>query len=912
MPTPLLGREAELAVLDGLLDGLETRGGSLVIRGDPGIGKSALLDELAGRARGRDMTVLTTAGVPSEMRMPFAALHRLLRRRVEAMTQLPDPQRDALAAAFGLREGTAPDIFLIALAALNLLADAAVASPHVLIVEDAHWLDAATCDVLTFVAHRLELEPILLLFAIRGGHESRLGDAGLPELELKGLDETNAGRLLDSQAPELSPVMRRRLLDAAHGNPLALVELPRATSFEGAEAVGVMAPPLVTKRLERAFAARALELPPPTQRLLLVAALDEGVGLTELLGAASILEGRPVSLADLTPAEAAGLVYPHDAGLRFRHPLVRAAIYHSVATFSRRAAHAALAEALPADPERGVWHRAASLGGADNQVAKELEEAAARALRRGAPVVAAAALKRAARVAAEPSRRGNMLLRAAEIECELGHSEVALRLLGQAKALGVAAKERPRLTFLLELSDSQTWSKGSGVKALVEAAGQLAAAGEARRATSALVAAAVRCWWGNPGQETRDLVVAAAERIAVVEDDPERLCVLAWADPVRNGAQVLDRISRMRPEGGEDPTAMQALGNAAIGVWAFDLAVGFMATAVEGFRAQGRLGLLAQALVSQTWAALHLSNETLAMSAGEEAVRFATETGQSRWAPAVTAALATLAGERGDVEQADALANEAEAALLRPGAHPHLSLVQFARGRCAVAHNRYADGFDHLKRLLDPADTSYHPFVGAWALADLVEAAVHLGRTEDARRYLAELQSLADRTSGPLLRAQLGYARPLLALPGEAEELYQSGLESDLVKWPYYRGRLLLAYGRWLRRQRRVAESRAPLRAARNIFDALAFDGLAESARQELRASGEASRRRTPDARDQLTPQEFQIAQLAAEGLSNPEIGQRLYISHRTVSSHLHRMYAKLGITSRAQLGDVLRAAQTR
>jgi ATP/maltotriose-dependent transcriptional regulator MalT len=346
-------------------------------------------------------------------------------------------------------------------------------------------------------------------------------------------------------------------------------------------------------------------------------------------------------------------------------------------------------------------------------------------------------------------------------------------------------------------------------------------------------------------------------------------------------------------------------------VWGFDLAMGFLSRAVDGLRAQGRLGLLSQALVSQSFAALHLAKESLAESAADEAARLARETGQPRWALAAELVQATVAGERGDFERADAINNRAEAELLPVGAQAMLALVQFARGRGAVAHQQYSDGLDHLKRALDPNDVAYHPFVGSWGLSDLIEAAAHLGNMDEAEAYLAKLESLARATRGPFLLATLAYAKPLVAPDDEAEPLYQAALSHGLLHWPCYRTRMLLAYGRWLRRQRRVAESRAPLRAAKESADALAFDGLAASAQQELRASGETSRRRTPDLRDQLTPQELQIAQLVADGLSNREIGQRLYLSHRTVGSHLYRMFPKLGITSRAQLAQAVAATAT-
>jgi ATP/maltotriose-dependent transcriptional regulator MalT len=347
---------------------------------------------------------------------------------------------------------------------------------------------------------------------------------------------------------------------------------------------------------------------------------------------------------------------------------------------------------------------------------------------------------------------------------------------------------------------------------------------------------------------------------------------------------------------------MLNVGSAATAVWAWDLSLPFLGTAVEGLRAQGRPGLLAQALVSQAWAAVHLTQGPLAMSAAGEASRLARETGQLRWAVAAELAQATITAERGNTGAAEALVRTAESALLPMGANPMLALVQFARGRGAVARQRYAEGFEDLRRALDPADPAYHPFVGAWGLADLIEAAINIGDNDAATTFLGQLESLAAATSGPLLRAEAAYVRPLMAGDDTAEDLYHAALERDLLNWPGYRSRMLLWYGSWLRRRRRAAESRVPLRLARDNFDALGFPGLAERARQELRAAGETSTRRSAEAWDQLTAQELQIARLAAEGLSNREIGQRMYISHRTVGAHLHQIFAKLGIRSRSQL----------
>jgi len=584
--------------------------------------------------------------------------------------------------------------------------------------------------------------------------------------------------------------------------------------------------------------------------------------------------------------------------LRFRHPLVRSAIYQAASLPERQAAHAALAQVLAGQPDRQVWHRASAAPGPSEQVAAELEEAAARAGRRGAVAVAVAALQRAAELSEDPARRGSRLLRAAEMGFEFGRPGLGPRFLQAAEPLDLPAEERTWLSWLRETYGETGWSGNAKVGPLTEIADRMRSGGHTELAVQCLLAAASRCWWGNPDQETRAGVVAAAKGMPLPEAAPAMLAILAHADPVAHGAFVIDRISRMTPPSA-DPAVAYLVGSAAAAVWAYDLSLGFLDTAVSGLRAQGRLGLLAQALVSQAWAAVHLAREPLAVSAAEEAARLARETGQPREAVCAQLAQATIAAERGDFTTAEELAGQAEAVLLPMGATPMLALVEFVRGRGAVAHQRYPEGFDHLRRVLDPADPAYHPFIGAWGLSDLVEAAAHTSRADIAEEYLKQLESLAAATSGSLLRAEAGYARPMVAGDGQAEALYQAALEHDLVNWPCYRGRMLLWYGRWLRRRRRAAESRAPLRSARDAFDALAFPALAERARQELRAAGEMSYRRMPDAGDQLTPQELQIARLAANGLSNREIAEQLFISHRTVGYHLHQIFPKLQVTSR-------------
>jgi DNA-binding CsgD family transcriptional regulator len=905
---PLVGREREVAVLHDLVDRVHDRGGTLVVRGQAGIGKTALLEAASGRAAERGMLVLATTGVQSEAHLPFAGLHQLLHSIITGAESLPTPQRTALLAAFGMTDVAAPDLFLIALAALELLADTAAGSPLLLLVEDAQWLDRPTAEVLAFVARRLESEPIVLLTTIREGYASALGEAGLPELHLEGLDEAAARALLSSHAPEIAPRVRERLLAESAGNPLALLELPVAL---GSDRLGGATLPEwlpLTARLEHAFAARLLELPDMTRRLLLVAAVEHDGALAEVLAAAATLDraGATVELEALAPAVGARLIEVDELGLRFRHPLVRSAVHQAASFPERHAAHAALAQVLADQPDRRAWHRAASCVGPDETVACELEGVAERARRRGALDVAAAALERAARLSDDPTRQGSRLLRAAELAFELGRRDLVISLLQEAEPLQLAAVERARMLWIREMVAPTSLGDAASLRLVVDTAIRVAADGDRELAMNLLWLAGQRCFWADPGQEARERVIAAAERLHEDEADLRRLAILAYTAPAERGRVVIERLSRSAPDGGGDATAARLLGTAALAVGAFDLAAGFFAAASAALRAQGRLGHLARVLTLQAWAAVYLGDWKLAMPAAEEAARLAAETREPLWAASAQVVKAMLAALGGEREVAEAHAARAEQALPPIGARFLLSIVQLARGLTALGAGRHGDAYQQLERVFDPADVAYHPFIRCWAVGELAEAAAHSGHREEAQAVLKELEPLAAQTPSSWFHAGMAHARPLLADDQDAEPLFQAALDADLSRWPLARARLLLAYGAWLRRQRRVAESRAPLRAAREAFDALGAIPWGERARQELRAAGEASGRRAPEAWDRLSPQELQIAQLAADGLSNREIGQQLYLSHRTVGSHLYRLFPKLGISSRSQLRAAL------
>jgi ATP/maltotriose-dependent transcriptional regulator MalT len=431
-------------------------------------------------------------------------------------------------------------------------------------------------------------------------------------------------------------------------------------------------------------------------------------------------------------------------------------------------------------------------------------------------------------------------------------------------------------------------------------------AGDLDRALDSLMTLALRCWWSNPAQETRDVIIAAVERLPVPADDAKLLAVLGLADPFQRGGAVIERISALVPNPDGDPEALRLVGVTASTLGAPGQAMRFLAGAIDGLRAQGRLGLLARALVSQAWAAVHLGSWHVALSAAEEAARLTRETAQPRWEAAAKLAEATVVGLRGEGHRARALVAQAERVILPLGSKPMLAMVQLARGAAALGDDEHARAYEHLRRVFDPADIAFHPLVRSWVLLDLVDAADHSGHREEAAGLLRAMEEQAAQLPSPLLLVNLGCARPLLAGDRHAETLFEAGLTADLAAWPFLRARLLLGHGVWLRRRRRAVDSRLPLRAARDAFDALGAIPWGERARHELRASGETSRRRAPDMRDELTPQELHIARMAAEGLSNRDIGQQLYLSHRTVSSHLYRIFPKLGIASRSELREAL------
>ena len=906
----LIGRDMEIARLEEAVRGLEEGGGAIVIGGDAGIGKTSLLEAVAAVARSKGYAVYRATGVESEANLPFAGLHQLVRPALQRAGTLPPPQRDALLTAVGVVEGEPPAIYLVGLATLNLLTDLASETPTVVLADDGQWLDGPSAEVLAFVGRRLESDRVLLVIGKRNGFETPFATARLPEVPLDRLTDDASARLLDARAPELSSGARSRVLAEAAGNPLALVELPAALrsrrSATQQRADGHL--PL-TDRLQEAFAARASTLPASTAMALLVTAIDDNGDLAEVLSATSRVLEVPVTIDDLEPAVAAGLITIDDPTIQFRHPLMRSAIEQSSSVARRHSAHRALAEELGADPDRRAWHRAASTVGTDDETASDLEAAARRARDRGATGIALAGMERAAGLTSAHGPRAARLLNAAELCFELGRADKVGRLVTEAESLGLDERDKGRAMWLHEAFDDGIPGDSGAVHRLVESADRAIELDDLGVAFDLLHAAGLRCWWADPGEEARRRILDAVERLPADRTDPRVLEIVGLVAPVdfygpvsEGAAQALGRPA--------DATSTRVFANAAHTVGDFATSLDLLARAIPLLRAQGRLALLAQALIVRAWDAIELGRFRESDRDSEEGLRLATETSQPIWVIGASIARAALAGVRGNQEVAERLTLEAEAILLPARLSDLLSVNQLARGLTALSAGRHGDAFDHLRRAFDPADVSFNPMELYGAVGYMAEAAVHASRQAEARKLIPELEALGRRTEAPVLHAGLRFARAILADDGEAEPLFRAALEAD-SGWPFHGARLRLAFGAWLRRHRRIAESRPYLRAARETFDGLGSGPWAERARQELRAAGERSPERAISVVQPLSPQELQIAEMAAEGLSNREIGERLFLSHRTVGSHLYRIFPKLGIASRSDLLDALAVERT-
>jgi DNA-binding CsgD family transcriptional regulator len=904
----LRGRRAECAKLERLLEAMHLgRSSVVVLRGEAGIGKTALLEYASECAAG--CRVVRAVGVESEMELPFAGLHQLCAPLLDGLDRLPPPQRDALGTAFGLTSGARPDRFLVGLAFLSLLSDAADQEPLLCLIDDAQWLDRSSAQVLAFVARRLKAESIALVFAAREpGELDEL--AGLPELWLEGLSEVDARELLGSVVSgPLDERVAGRIVAETHGNPLALLELPHGTT--PAELAGGFTLPAalpLPSLIEESFRERVERLPAECQRLLLVGAA-EPVGDPALLRrAAEHLDLGPEAVG---PAEAAGLL-TLGARVTFRHPLLRSAIYRAASPEERRGAHQALAAATdPAlDPDRRAWHRAQSALAPDEDVAAELERSADRARERGGLAAAAAFLERAAALTPDPVRRARRELAAAQAKHEAGAPAAALELLATADQGPLDELQRARLERL-RAQLAFALRRGSDAPPLLLAAAKRLEPLDAELARETyLEALAAAIFAGRLGGGLGVLQVAEAARAAPSAPPPARAIDLlldglasrfsdGYAAGVPALRQALDALSRHEGDGEDDIRWLWLACRTAPDLWEDETWHELATRQLQLARDAGALGVLPLAATYRAGVHVHAGEFAAAAALVEEADAITEATGN---APLAYTSL-VLAAWRGQEAQALALIEAGREDATERGEGRAITLAEYAT---AVLYN----GLGRYREALAAAQhASEHDDLGlcGWALIELVEAAA---RSREPQLAADALELLSERTGPSGTAWALGIearSRALLEEGHGAEELYLEAtgrLGRCRIKVHLARAQLL--YGEWLRRQNRRIEARATLRTAHELFTTIGAEAFAERAARELLATGETARKRTADTRGQLTAQETQIAELAREGHSNPEIGAQLFISPRTVEYHLHKVFTKLEISSRNELRRVL------
>jgi ATP/maltotriose-dependent transcriptional regulator MalT len=903
----LYGRDPERSIIGGFLEGArESRSGVLVIRGEAGVGKSALLED--ARERGSDMRVLACAGVEAESALPFAALHQLLRPVLRHLEKVPKPQADALRGALGLAAGRGDDRFLVSLAVLSLLAEAAEQRPLLCLVDDAHWLDDASADALVFVARRLEAEGIVLLFAAREG-EARAFDAPeLAELRLAGLDADAAAALLDRHAGiALLPETRARLVEATGGHPLALLELP-STLSEGQLAGGepLLTPLPVSVRLERAFLARVRELPEETQTLLLVAAADDTGQLSTVLGAAARLD---VGAEALDAAEEAGLATLRGTALELRHPLVRSAVYQGAPLSKRQAAHRALASVLEGDAaaDRRAWHRAAASVGPDHAVVEELEQAAVRARRRSGFVAASLAYERAAALTPDESERARLLTAAAETAWFGGRLERTRMLLERARPLAWEPLQRGDIDRYLGLVELTGGVPAEACRLLVRSAAAVASV-DGERALQLLNLASVAALYADDGAAA--VTIAELAREVDVGDTPfaralvELLVGLGayYEGDLPRAVSSLRSALSLGAELESDAVDARGVallfgGRAAAFLGDDEAARRSAQLAAAQMRAEGALGLLTPILPRLVHTEMWAGRWPAASANAREGLRLAREIGQHDLVAYQLVLLALIAAHRGEEDECRSLAAQGHELASARRFTLVASLANWALALLELELGRPEEAF------LRAREISTHTAVFMAGL-DRIEAAVRAGEVATAHDWLAYYGRWAEHAGAAWARAVALHGRALLADNDEqAERLFGAALDRHAqAARPFERARTELAFGEFLRRARRPREARKHLRAALDGFEALGAELWAERARVELRASGQTARRRVADTRDQLTEQELQIAHFVAQGLSNREVAAQLFLSPRTIAAHLRNIFRKLGISSRTEL----------
>jgi DNA-binding CsgD family transcriptional regulator len=906
----LVGRDLEMDRIRGFLGAARTDGRALLVTGEPGVGKTDLLQAAAEAASAEGTRVVRAAGVEFEAETSFSSLNQVLLPLLAELPQLPAVHRDALNVALGFSEGAPPSRLVVSNAALVLLRHAATVQPLLVIIDDLPWLDRASAGVLSFVARRLEGSSVGLLGAFRTGDENFFGHAGLPELELQCLDEGAARQLLDTRFPELAQTVRERILVEARGNPLALLELPVALSpgmRRSAEALPSALP--LSRRLQALFASRLNQLPPRTRQLLLLMALD-GTGDIRVLSAGAAPNS---GFGDLAAAEQARLAYVDRAThrLAFRHPLIRSAVVDVSQAEERRTAHHVLAEVWGDQPDRRAWHLAEATVEPDESVAAQLEAAAARILARGDAVGCVKALTRASELSPRSAERHRRLAAAAyigaDVAGDLGHASNVLAQLrrGVVEVEGSLQAAVAASAFLLNADGDIATAHRLLVRAIETRVGADDAADPLLE--EALNTLMMVCNYGGKAELWRPFYeIAATVRVPLAVIQNSR----TYADPVRTAmrdiALLEAAIEALAHE--SDPTRIVRIGIAACYIDRMGGCREALWRVVLDARRGGAVASGLNALIVLAWDDFFTGDWDEAGELLDEALRVADQLGYGLLAWPAKLVQALIASARGDDRRT--LELNALVGWGRPRGFGAIEWYAWqARGLAALGRGDFEEAYQQASKISPPGTLAPHVPHALMVLMDLVEAAVRTGRDAEAAAHVAAMQEANLAGLSSRLALVVGASAAMAATDATALSSFDSALAlPGIERWQFDLARVRLAYGERLRRRRAMREARVQLQAARAIFERLRAEPWVARASAELGATGQTKPHSGDNVLDRLTPQEFEIVNLAATGLTNKEIAQRLLLSPRTVGGHLHRAFPKLGVSTRAGLRDALEA----